>query len=404
MNPSISRRWIFLVALLVARFLQAQAQTAPAPPPAAATVAEEPPLTPAMVSPTRGPRQELRLQNIQLHDPWILADKERKIYYLYSSAQAGITGLGRTGTLFYRSKDLLNWDGPYIAFIVQAESWADPRRGAWAPEVHEFKGKFYLFTTLHNPQKVLAPTVQGAEPKMMRSTMIAVSDSPEGPFKLLKTDNPVAPENFMTLDGTLYVDPEGKPWMVYAHEWVQKMDGTFEAVPLKDDLSAASGPPIYLFKASDAPWINEQATPSASESHRVTDGCEMFRTKDGRLLMLWSSYDKDGYVQTVARSKTGNLKGPWEQLEPLVKNDTGHGMLFTTFEGQLMLVTGQPFNNQRAKIYEMEDLGDNLRVVKFREDLNGPPLGPNARQQRGQRAGGAATPAPAAAPAVAPAN
>jgi hypothetical protein len=41
-----------------------------------------------------------------------------------------------------------------------------------------------------------------------------------------------------------------------------------------------------------------------------------------------------------------------------------------------MLVVHQPFRNARGKIYEMEDLGDNLRVVKFREDLNGPPLPP----------------------------
>ena len=36
----------------------------------------------------------------------------------------------------------------------------------------------------------------------------------------------------MTLDGTLYVDRAGKPWMVYAHEWIQKVDGTMEAIPL----------------------------------------------------------------------------------------------------------------------------------------------------------------------------
>ena len=47
----------------------------------------------------------------------------------------------------------------------------------------------------------------------MRGTTIAVSDSPEGPFTLVKTDGPIAPPNFMTLDGTLYVDRSGKPWM-----------------------------------------------------------------------------------------------------------------------------------------------------------------------------------------------
>jgi hypothetical protein len=45
-----------------------------------------------------------------------------------------------------------------------------------------------------------------------------------------------------------------------------------------------------------------------------------------------------------------------------------------------MLVLHQPFTGAHGKIYEMEDLGDSLRVAKFRDDLSGPPLGP----QRGQ--------------------
>ena len=31
--------------------------------------------------------------------------------------------------------------------------WAE--QGGWAPEVHEYKGKFYLLTTLHNDKKEL---------------------------------------------------------------------------------------------------------------------------------------------------------------------------------------------------------------------------------------------------------
>ena len=64
----------------------------------------------------------------------------------------------------------------------------------------------------------------------------------------------------------------------------------------------------------------------------------------------------------------------------LVRNDSGHGMLFRTFAGQLMLVVHQPFIGARAKLYEMEDLGDNLRVVKYCDDLSGPPLGPQEGQ------------------------
>ena len=317
---------------------------------------------------------------MQLHDPWMIADRATRTYYLYSSASARTTGEGRTGTLYWKSRDLATWEGPFIAFVAPADSWADATVGAWAPEVHQYRGKYYLFATLHNPKKLL-PTSDSTRPNHMRATIIAVADRPEGPFGLIKKDAPVTPANFMTLDGTLYVDRAGKPWMVYAHEWLQKIDGTMEAIPLADDLSEAVGPPIHLFKASDAPWINEQMTPDARPLQYVTDGPELYRTKTGRLLMLWASYMKNelgrnGYVQTIARSKSGELKGPWEQLSPLVGNDSGHGMLFLSFEGTLMLIVHQPFRNARGKIYEVEDAGDSLRVVKYREDLSGPPLPP----------------------------
>jgi beta-xylosidase len=326
------------------------------------------------------PRSGLRLPDIQLHDPWMIADQKTRTYYLYSSASPRITGQGRTGTLYYKSRDLATWEGPFIAFVAPTDSWADPTVGAWAPEVHAYKGRYYLFATLHNPKKLL-PTTDSTRPNSMRATIIAVSDSPEGPFELTKKDAPVTPANFMTLDGTLYVDRAGKPWMVYAHEWIQKVDGTMEAIPLNADLSDSAGKPIHLFKASDAPWINAQMLPSARENHYVTDGPELFRTKNGTLLMLWASYMKnelgrDGYVQTLARSTSGELQGPWVQLEPLIGNDSGHGMLFRSLEGKLMLVLHQPFQNARGKIYEMEDAGDRLRVVKYREDLSGPPLAP----------------------------
>jgi beta-xylosidase len=324
------------------------------------------------------PRTGLRLPEIPLHDPWIVAQQKTRTYYLYSAASPRITGQGRTGTLFYKSKDLATWEGPFIAFVAPSGGWADATAGAWAPEVHAYKGRYFLFTTLHNPKKLL-PTTDSTRPNSMRATTISASDSPEGPFTLVKLDAPVTPANFMTLDGTLYVDRAGRPWMVYAHEWIQKVDGTMEAIPLSDDLSSAAGAPIHLFKASDAPWINAQMTPSTRENHYVTDGPELFRTKKGTLLMLWASYMKnelgrDGYVQTLARSKSGEIQGPWEQLPPLIGNDSGHGMLFRSFDGKLMLVLHQPFRNARGKLYEMEDTGDGLRVVRFRDDLSGPPL------------------------------
>jgi beta-xylosidase len=312
----------------------------------------------------------LHLPVMPLHDPFILADQPTHKYYLYTSNVGRVSGDNRVGIMAYMSSDLLEWERPKVVFAVPDGTWADARRSPWAPEVHFYMGKYYLFTTLHNQNHVIDEPPKVPTTTYMRGTTISVSDSPLGPFTLLNTDDPVAPADFMSLDGTFYVDPSGKPWMVYAHEWLQKVDGTMEAVPLKDDLSGASGPPIFLFKGSDAPWLNENVTPSKSPLHYVTDGPEMFRTKDGHLLMLWSSYDRGSYVQTCARSKSGDLAGPWEQLPPLVRQDSGHGMLFNTFDGQLMLVLHRPFRGARGKMYEMKDCGDHLEIIRERTDLD----------------------------------
>jgi hypothetical protein len=153
----------------VAPHLHAQTPPAPTPAPTTAGPGGAMRTTPPEV------RTGLRLPEIQLHDPWILADRSTRTYYLYSSASPRITGKGRTGTLYYTSKDLATWEGPRIAFVAPESSWADPRVGAWAPEVHEYQGKYWLFTTLHNPAKRLA-TTDTTRPNLMRATVIAVSD------------------------------------------------------------------------------------------------------------------------------------------------------------------------------------------------------------------------------------
>jgi len=324
-------------------------------------------------SDTSHPRQGHRLADIPVHDPFILPHATDQTYYLYTSGTPHFTDLPRCGVLMYKSKNLSEWEGPYVVFTVPDGAWAHPQHGTWAPEVHEYKGKYYLFVTLHNEDAVFADVPDARRTNHLRGTSIAVADSPEGPFALLKTDGPVPPARFMTLDGTLYVDESGRPWMVYCHEWIQIVDGTFEAIPLKEDLSEADGDPIHLFKASDAPWINAERKPSAEPSVYVSDGCQLYRTEGGHLVMLWSSYNERGYVQTIARSTTGKLEGPWEQLEPLVYEDSGHGMLFRTFEGTRLLILHQPFRmpESRAKIYEMEDLKERFRVVRARDDLHG---------------------------------
>ena len=287
-------------------------------------------------------RTGLKLGDFGLHDPWILAHQDSKTYYLYTAGRVTQNGQNRSGVVTYKSKDLETWEGPQTVFAVPDGLWANPAHGAWAPEVHSYRGKYYLFVTLHNNDKLIDQPEErpvyngGLANRHMRGTQIFVGDSPEGPFQPLE-NRPAPPEDFMTLDGTLYVEGD-IPYMIYAHEWIQMLDGTMEAVRLKPDLSAAAGEPFYLFKASDAPWLQDHQKVTKRNRTYVTDGPELYRTKTGKLLMIWSSYRDGLYVETIAHSITGKLRGPWRQDDVLVGDDSGHGMLFKTFDGRLMLV------------------------------------------------------------------
>jgi hypothetical protein len=319
-------------------------------------------------------KENLSLSEIRMHDPWILADKETQTYYMYAGAGPQVSERHRAGVIAYKSRDLKIWSGPYTVFEVPERSWADPTASVWAPEVHRYGGKYYLFATLHNykPPSSVSPSTSDGKTHIEvayngigphpRGTQVFVSDSPSGPFKEI-SDKPIPPFDYMSLDGTLYVE-DGKPYMIYAHEWIQLIDGNMEAIEMSPDLTSAVGPPFFLFKASDAPWLDDRHTTVNKPMVYVTDGPELYQTRTGKLLMLWSSYKNGSYVETLAYSLTGKLAGPWKQDRVLVGDDSGHGMLFRTFDGRLMLVLHHPFDGRlsRAKLYEMEDIGDTIRL------------------------------------------
>jgi hypothetical protein len=316
------------------------------------------------------PRYRRALSDFYAHDPFILADTATKTYYLYTAIGARQAPNGHAGVVAYKSADLKSWNGPDVVFSVPDGIWANPADGAWAPEVHRYRGKFYLFVTLHNNNKLLDEPVPVTHPiyqgkpatHHLRGTQIFIADSPGGPFRLLGKDS-ATPPNFMALDGTFYVE-NGVPFMIYAHEWIQTLDGTMEAIPLAPDLTGAVGQPFYLFKGSDAPWLAEQHATSAKARTYVTDGPFLYRTRNGKLLMLWSSYRDGLYMEALAYSVSGKLEGPWRQSAPLVGNDSGHGMLFHTFDNKLMLVLHHPFRQAHAKLYEMRDTGDTIVVAR----------------------------------------
>lgn len=273
---------------------------------------------------------------------------EESAYYLYGSTDKNIWSGPATGFDCYRSTDLVTWEGPVAAFRPGPDFWSDTNY--WAPEVHRYHGRFYMFATF---------TAEGAR----RGTQILVADSPTGPF-VPHSDGPVTPREWECLDGTLHVDDLERPWIVFSHEWVQVGDGTVCAMRLTDDLTAAGGPPVELFAASSAPWAEQ----FHSERHGpgfVTDGPFLHRTADHELVMLWSSWKDGRYSQGLARSTSGYVEGPWQhEPEPLYANDGGHGMIFRTFDDRLFLTLHSPnaTPDERAVFIPVEESAGTLRV------------------------------------------
>lgn len=258
--------------------------------------------------------------DIRIRDPFVVTDHENKIYYLYGTTDKNAWKGEAEGFNAYKSSDLENWEGPFPVFRPDENFWSD--RNFWAPEVYFYDGKYIMFASFKAENKC-------------RGTQVLSSVHPLGPFKPI-TEEPVTPRNWECLDGTLFIDHEENPWMVFCHEWIQIKDGKICAMKLSKDLRKAVSAPVTLFSASEAKWPRRG-------KHYITDGPYFHHNKQGELLMIWSSTGEKGYAIGIARSKSGDILGPWEhEEETLFAENGGHGMLFKTFNDELMLTFHAP--------------------------------------------------------------
>lgn len=301
-------------------------------------------------------RVDVPLDSIRLSDPFIMADKKTSTYYM--------TG---TGGFLWKSRDLRKWTGPYQVAKPDPASWMGESPMIWAAEIHEYKGKYYYFATFTN-RNIKIDTVKGNVIER-RACHVLVSDTPDGPYVPMK-DSIYLPANRPTLDATFWIDSDGKPYMIYCHEWLQNWNGTIEKIQLKADLSGTIGEGKILFRASDSPWSREKDENGNHKPNKVTDGPYVFRTRMGKLGMIWTSWVYDVYTQGVAYSKSGTLNGPWlQEKDPITPPNFGHGMLFHTFDGKLLMAIHSHQNVKGRYIriphlFEVDDSGDKIVVGK----------------------------------------
>lgn len=287
--------------------------------------------------------------DFQIRDPFVLPHDG--VYYLYESKP----WYGGDGVFVRTSNDLETWTEKKRVLSIPAGVKCT---AVWAPEVHKYKGKYYLFVTITEEDGVreVNPMVEGVDVSRIhpRGTWIFSSHTPDGEFRPV-SNGPVTPKDWVCLDGTLVVE-NGTPYIVFCHEWVQTKIGRMCYAALKEDLSGLASEPVVMFAAADA-------MPGAG---RVTDGPFFYRSeKSGILHMIWSNGVKGkGYSVLCRTSKSGRLGGPWTKDSVFFGRNGGHGMLFKTFDGRLKLTLHQPNKTpyERMKHFDVEDGGETLRL------------------------------------------
>lgn len=263
----------------------------------------------------------LRRDEIRIRDPFIYTDRENGCYYMYGTTALEQDSIAAKNSFsVYRSYDLELFEEPKIIFDGDAcDFWGE--YDFWAPEMHVWKGKYYLFGSCKSKA-------------CHRGTQIFVSDTPDGTFVPV-SPHAATPLDWECLDGT-FCHEDGIPYLVFSHEWTQVGDGEICAVALSDDLTHAVGEPFLLFRASDNPAV----TPiKEGKGNYVTDGPFLYR-ENGKWHMIWSSFYGGRYLVLEAESE--RLDGTWTHHGSRFDFDGGHAMLFETLKGERMISLHRP--------------------------------------------------------------
>ena len=282
-------------------------------------------------------------EGIYCRDPYIMLYDNT--YYLYKN--------GGDKLVVSFSDDLENWSQDIPVFVPSAD-FHGVKDMFWAPECHYYKGNFYIFTSVHSKNT------------NHKNISVYRADNPLGPFVDI-ANGCITPPDWETIDGTLYVDEENQPWMIFVHEWpsMPNNDGSFVAAKLSDDFTHFISEPIHLFYASEM----------ENAAMTVTDGCYMAKLDSGKLMMIWSNFTDKGYVVAKAYSESGKMQGPWKQegllyekgMYDFAKYDGGHAMIFQKKDGTFALTYHTPNTPtvdcyERMEIKALEEIDNTLKI------------------------------------------
>ncbi|HUR47356.1 MAG TPA: family 43 glycosylhydrolase, partial [Candidatus Saccharimonadales bacterium] len=182
------------------------------------------------------------------------------------------------------STDLVNWEITGDVF-PHRPAWASAN--FWAPEIAEYKGKYYIYYVGRKKGAALAVAV-------------ATADKPSGPY----TDHgPLVSQAAGSIDPVPFNDEKGQRYLIWKEDGnSRKLPTILWAQKLDEEGTKLIGEPKEILR-NDAPWEGA-----------VVEG-PFFVRRDGWFYLFYSGSGCCGancnYALGVARSKT--LLGPWEK-------------------------------------------------------------------------------------------
>lgn len=138
--------------------------------------------------------------------------------------------------LLYTSTDMVNWADHGVVASLKSFDWVKRDNGAWAEQVVERNGKFYMYCPIHG-----------------NGIGVLVSDSPYGPFK-----DPLGKplvwqkEHWDDIDPTVFIDEDGQAYMYWGNP-------NCYYVKLNEDMISYSGDIVKLKETpehyQEGPWF-----------------------------------------------------------------------------------------------------------------------------------------------------
>ena len=147
----------------------------------------------AMTAATSGVAQNPIIQTKYTADPAPMVYNDTVFLYT-THDEDDAEGFKMLDWLLYTSTDMVNWTDHGAVASLKSFDWVKRDNGAWAEQVIERNGKFYMYYSADE------------------HICVAVADSPVGPFIQNKQEPMIVEEK--CIDNSFFMDDDGTPYLL----------------------------------------------------------------------------------------------------------------------------------------------------------------------------------------------